>query len=87
MKPFYELKPQGRIRRLRVLAQAALQNYDLSVANLRFMSDGWNYVFRVDTTGGEKFVLRITRPGKSSEDVGSEMMWLDALRRDTELRC
>ncbi len=85
MKPFYELKPQGRIRRLRVLAQAALQNYDLSVANLRFMSDGWNYVFRVDTTGGEKFVLRITRPGKSSEDVGSEMMWLDALRRDTEL--
>lgn len=86
MKPFYELKPQGRIRRLRVLAFAALAEYDLSVAHLRFMSDGWNTVFRVDTTDGEKFVLRITRPGKyGPQDVGSEMLWLDALRRDTDL--
>lgn len=84
MKPFYDLKPQGRIRRLRALA--GLQEYDLSVAGLRFMSDGWNTVFRVETTGGKKFVLRITRPGKyGQDDVRSEMMWLDALRRDTDL--
>jgi len=86
MKPFYELKPQGRIRRMHGLALAALQECDLSVANLRFISDGWNYVFRVDTSGGEKFVLHITRPGNyGPEDVGSEMLWLDSLRRDTDL--
>lgn len=86
MKSFYELKPQGRIRRLRALALAALQEYELSVAGLRFISDGWNYVFRVETTDGEKFVLRITRPGKyGPDDVRSEMMWLDALAQDTDL--
>jgi|GEM_PF-2804681 len=35
MKPFCKLKPQGCIRRLRVLALAALQAYDLPVAGLR----------------------------------------------------
>ncbi|MBX3053843.1 MAG: phosphotransferase [Caldilineaceae bacterium] len=86
MKPFYDLRPQGRIRRLRTLALAALQEYELALAGLRFISDGWNYVFRVDTTGGEKFVLRVTRPTKyGPTDVRSEMIWLDALHRETDL--
>lgn len=86
MKPFYELSAKGRIRRLRVLALAALQEYGLDVSGLRFMSDGWNYVFRVETASGEKCVLRISRPGKyGPADVYSEMLWLDALRRDTDL--
>lgn len=86
MKPFYELRPQGRARRLRALALAALEEYPLAVAGLRFMSDGWNTVYRVDTQSGEKYVLRITRPGAyGPEDVRSEMMWLDALHRETDL--
>ncbi|HRJ43626.1 MAG TPA: phosphotransferase [Caldilineaceae bacterium] len=77
---------RGRIPRLRALALAALQEYDLPLSRLRFMSDGWNYVFRVDTTSGEKVVLRVSRPDKyGPDDVRSEMIWLDALHRDTDL--
>lgn len=86
MKPFYELKRLGRIRRLRALALAALDAYDLPVAGLRLLNDGWNAIFRVDCTDGAKWVLRISRPGMyGPAEVRSEMMWLDALSRDTDL--
>lgn len=85
-KPFYHLTRRGRGRRLRQMALVALSHYDLSVARLRILSDGWNTVFRVDAVDGRRLVLRISYPGKfTAANVRSEMMWLEALRRDTDI--
>ena len=86
MKKFYELTYQGRIRRLRKLAIEALKDYDLEVVRLRLLTNEFNGIFRVDTVGGDKYVLRISRPNEHElNEIHSEMMWLAALRRETDL--
>jgi Ser/Thr protein kinase RdoA (MazF antagonist) len=51
-----------------------------------------NTTFRVETAGGERYVLRIHRtngspfhPPRSAAEVRSEAIWLAALRRETSL--
>jgi Ser/Thr protein kinase RdoA (MazF antagonist) len=47
-----------------------------------------NGIFRVDTAAGEKYVLRVSIPGDvghSLETIRSEMIWLSALRQETDL--
>lgn len=86
MKKFYELTYQGRVRRLRKLAIEALKDYDLEVVGLRLLTNEFNGIFRVDTVGGGKYVLRISRPNEHElKEIHSEMMWLAALRRETDL--
>ncbi len=86
MKPFTELGQAGRTARLRRLALLALADYDLDVAAVRPLTSHYNAVFRVDTGRGERLVLRINRPeNRTLVDIRSEVAWLDALRRETEL--
>ena len=68
------------------MARLALRGFDVEVARLRVLANHFNTIFRVDAVGGERFVLRINRPGGSDlTDIRSELAWLQALRRDTEL--
>ena len=86
MKPFAALAQAGRTARLRRLALGALASYDLPVVSIRPLSTHFNAVFRVDTAAGERAVLRVNRPGnRSLVDVRSELVWVDALARDTDL--
>lgn len=88
MRDFYTLTERGRARRLRGLAFKALEHYDLSMARLRLITNGTNGIFRVDTTDGQKFVLRVCLAGEighSAAQLNSEMLWLAALGRDTDL--
>src|SRR5215211_7631355 len=86
LKPFGSLTQAGQTRRLRDLTLVALRQYDLDVASVRLLSNRFNTIFRIDTTGGERFVLRINRPNnRSLTDNRSELIWLDALRRETDL--
>jgi Ser/Thr protein kinase RdoA (MazF antagonist) len=87
MKEFYELTNRGRAMRLRTMALAALERYDLPVKRLRLLTNDFNGIFRVDTMDGQKCILRVCLPegGHSLEEIRSEMMWLAALRRDTNL--
>ena len=62
MKSFSTLTVLGQARRLRTLALNALQSYDLDVARLRLVTNEFNGIFRVDTTDGQKFILRVTLP-------------------------
>lgn len=86
-KDFFELTNGGRAGRLRRLAQRALENYDLEVARLKLITNDFNGIFRVDTRRGEKFVLRVALPtgGHNAANFRSEMEWLHALSRDTNL--
>jgi Ser/Thr protein kinase RdoA (MazF antagonist) len=88
MKAFDALTNRGQARRLRRLALAALEEYDLAVRGVRLISNDLNGIFRVDTAGGERYMLRVSLPepeGHSPAEIRSEMMWLEALHRETEL--
>ena len=87
MQPYRSLTELGQARRLRPLAWQALQQYDLEVARLRLVTNDLNGIFRVDTTHGEKYILRVTLPqgGHTRHHVTAEMDWLRALARDTGL--
>jgi Ser/Thr protein kinase RdoA (MazF antagonist) len=86
MKEFKDLTSRGMALRIRELAIEALQEYDLDVKKVRLIQNSYNGIFRVDTHVGEKYVIRINVPGeRSREEIHSEMMWLDALHRDTDL--
>ncbi|MBE1501492.1 Ser/Thr protein kinase RdoA (MazF antagonist) [Amycolatopsis lexingtonensis] len=85
-RPFAELDRAGRTRRLRRLAEAALTAYDVPVARLTPLAHGVNTAFRVDGADGHRYVLRVQRPdGPGPARVRSEMAWLSALRRETDL--
>jgi len=61
------------------LAFRALSRYDLDVAAIRPLANHFNTIFRVDTAD-------CNRPShRTLADIRSELAWLDALRRETDL--
>jgi len=87
MKPYTALSVRGQARRLRLLAWEALKHYDLGVRRLSLVTNDLNGIFRVDVEGGQKYILRVTRPegGHNRDHIAAEMDWLAALDRDTDL--
>ena len=88
MKDYYALTVRGRARRLRRLALVALNEYAINVKSVRLISNSFNGIFRVDTLAGEKYIMRVCRPSEDEGQPGqlrSEVMWLAALRRDSNL--
>jgi Ser/Thr protein kinase RdoA (MazF antagonist) len=86
MKPFETLTSRDQLRRLRQLAVKALQAYEITEPHLTPLRHEDNTTFRIDTTTGERYVLRIHRPSrKTVAEVRSEMIWLAALRQETNL--
>lgn len=87
MKPYDELTRLGKIRRLRPLVFKALEAYDLPVAWVKFLTIETNTMFQIRSTNGENFVLRIYSDEETTlRENQAEMFWLDALKRDTDLK-
>jgi Ser/Thr protein kinase RdoA (MazF antagonist) len=83
---FADLSTRAQVARLRVTALEALRSYPINVASLKLLNHGFNTTFRVDTTDGRKFALRLNvNSRRSPEQIRAEMAWLDALSRDTDL--
>ncbi len=86
MESFTALSHRAQVGRLKRLAAAALTEYDLPGARLTPLVHAFNTTFQVTDAEGNRYALRITRPGKSTvAEVQSELAWLVALRRDTDL--
>src|SRR5262245_40342189 len=86
MRPFETLTHRGQVRRLRRLAVKALTAYPIDELRLTPLIHEDNTTFRVDSANGERYVLRIHRHSrKTPAEVRSEMLWLAALRQETEL--
>jgi Ser/Thr protein kinase RdoA (MazF antagonist) len=86
MKPFEALTYAGQLRCLRRLAVKVLTQYDIHEFRLTTLQHEDNTTFRVDLANAERYVLRIHRPAlRTVESVRSEMMWLAALREQTDL--
>ena len=81
-----ERERQPTTSQLRRLARAALDQHGVAVGRLRWMGEHSNHLFRCDTTTGDRLVVRVCLPdGRSDAELDSELAWLDALARDTDL--
>jgi Ser/Thr protein kinase RdoA (MazF antagonist) len=79
------LSRRGQLSRLRRVGRTALAKYGLEDARLTLQRYEQNTMLRVDAHGGP-YLLRINRPRMHTPDtIASEMAWLSALRRDTDL--
>jgi Ser/Thr protein kinase RdoA (MazF antagonist) len=79
------LSLRAQLRRLRRLGRTALSSFGVQDAGLTLLRHEANTTFRVETVAG-RFLLRINRPNvHTHETIESEMAWLTALRRETDL--
>lgn len=88
MKDYAELTEEGRRRRLKALALDALGEYDLDVVRLRGMTDATNGVFRLDTSDGGRYAMRVglgPPVGHTADEMRSEMQLLLALSEVSDL--
>lgn len=96
MKPYEELTRLGRLRRLRKLAEAALEEYGMADATLTFQHYGGNVIFRVDLPNPvsvketyeyyipNRYNLRILTMN-NPQFTQSELTWLATLRSEAGL--
>lgn len=76
----------GQVARLRPTAFEVLRQYPIEVASLRLLNHGFNTTFRVDTTDGRRFALRLNVNSRRTDAfIGAEMAWLTALTEETDL--
>lgn len=85
MKDFNNLSHGGQMRRMRKLAEAALVPYHLDNVGLTLINPIENTTYRVDAASDQRYCLRIHRPGSDVATIRSELLWLAAIRRDTNL--
>lgn len=87
MIPYQQLTERGQVRRMRQLAEQVLTQYELKVERVAFLARMTNLLYRVDTAGGRRYVLRIYSDADSTlAENRTEVFWLNAIRRDTNLR-
>lgn len=87
MTLFAEVSYRAQVRRLRCLAQQALSQYALYVDSFQLIDHWNNATFDVQDTQGQRYVLRINRPGfQNLVQVQSEVEWLRLIRQETDLR-
>lgn len=85
MKPWGDLTETGKIRRLRPLAERALEQYPVEVRRIRSIGGFSNILYRVDTSRGP-LALRVDyQQDHSDENVAVELAWLEALANETDL--
>jgi Ser/Thr protein kinase RdoA (MazF antagonist) len=87
MQPFERLSKRGQVARLQRMGEAALPAFGVTATRLVPLGHEENTTYRVEARDGSRYVLQIQRPGKNTvAQVRSEMQWLAALRRDTDLQ-
>ena len=87
MKPYESLTFRGKNLRLRKLCIKALEEYPIDVARVRYLTTESTTMFSVDATDVNKYVIRLYSKFDSSlAENKTEMYWLTALARDTDLR-
>lgn len=75
-----------QVGRARTVARAALAQYGLGGARVQLLAHRGNTLFRIDSPDGTRFVLRVYHgTGRPVAQIESELAWLAALRRDTDL--
>ena len=85
MSDFEHLPHEEQLRRLQLLAEAALSHFELPAgASASLINLSENATYRIeDSASGERWALRVHREGYHSKNaIASELAWLTALRED-----
>ncbi len=86
MKLFESLTVRGKARRLRPLALAALESYDIDVDRVELVRNDLNGIFRVRASDGASYMLRVCLPNHHElATIQSEALWLEALASDPDI--
>jgi len=86
-KDYHQLTRLGKIRRQRDLVYKALEDYNLEVSQVRFLTIETNTLFEIRSTSGERFAMRIYTDGETTlKENQAEIFWLTTLIRDTDLK-
>lgn len=62
------------------LALNVVQEYEVNWSSIHFIQVSEHVTFRIESSEGEKFLLRIHPMSKSCEEIESELEWLASLR-------
>ncbi|MEZ0325148.1 MAG: phosphotransferase enzyme family protein [Fimbriimonas sp.] len=82
---FEALDQEQQVQRLELLGRNALGQFGVKPLEVTSLEHAENTTFKVVTSDGA-YCLRIHRPGyQSFESIHSELEWLSAIRRDTQL--
>jgi Ser/Thr protein kinase RdoA (MazF antagonist) len=69
-----------------MLATTALTQYDLDAPTITYHTFATNLLYRVTTTSGARYMLRLASPGwRTLTDLCSEALWIAALAHDTTI--
>ena len=86
MKEYENLTNRGKLKRLRRLAETALEAYGLEDSVLTFLCRQTNFIYRVRTGTGENYVMRLASPGwRTRANLVNEALWLKALEKDPHI--
>ena len=86
MTSYHQLSPKAKLRRLRILAESALAEYDLADPSIVHHGFETNLMYRVRAGNEQRYMLRLASPGwRTPIDLFSEATWLEALARDTAI--
>lgn len=86
MRPYESLTYRGQAGRVREIAKRVVDHFDLPCDKLELIFHGENTTFRVRNTRASDYLVRVHRPGyQNRQTIRSELEFLSALRRDTEL--
>jgi Ser/Thr protein kinase RdoA (MazF antagonist) len=87
MNSYDKLTRLGKIRRLRQVALKALEQYELRVKWVKFLSIETNTMFQIRSEDNDRYVLRIYSDEETTlRENQTEMFWLNALKRDTDIK-
>lgn len=80
MLNFEGLTDVGRARRLRATVRRALASYGIKATTIRQLAVDTNYVFKVTTTDGRGYAMKVLRQGlRDPLDTHLECWWVDQL--------
>jgi len=86
MKPYKELTPIGKKRRLKKLATNALAYYDIDVKSVEFLAEETNIFYKVVDTNNKKYALKIFQEESSTiEDNLAEVFFINEVHKNTDI--
>ncbi len=86
MKPYDQLTPAGIKRRLKKVAELALDSYDLSIEELDYLVEETNVFFKATGSQGKKYALKVFQEESSTiEDNLAEVFFLQEIAGRTSI--
>lgn len=80
---FKDATYSSQIRRLRALSKVALSEFPIKVKTISLINHGENTTFKIKSSDGKKYVLRIHRSDyHSSKGLLEEFRWMNTLKMD-----